>query len=482
MEETRLKSEEFMESFLKFEKKYDMFQIRISNVRIWHYIRFYIYYDLVNQLHFGTVLLNSASPKVKLNDTRKEIVRRNIMCNQFLMCKKDVLIIPHSRKYKDEGQYYKCIYTDLIDKHLKQSHYILDGKSEEGIYALQKSKNVIYQDVDFFNKICIKKFNYEPVSKSEIAAKIIEPLEEYFKISITIENLKKWYGLMNSYINNRKYLIRYYNFILNRIKPKIILMVVSYSWDRMILCEVAHRKKIPIVELQHGMITGETLPYNFYQTIKLSSFPDYIFTFGQFDKRRARFPIKKENIIPVGYPELETFYKAPKKNQGVKNILFISQGIQEIAEYANFAAEKLDKEWYKVIFQLHPKEYTNWKSNVGYFLKNPNIKIVGSFEHTVYHSLVEADWVIGCYSTVLSEAAMFDAKVVVLKTGLYTNMKELYNNGYALLVESPKQLVEEIENDSFIMNKEISLFEKNSLRNIQFNIDKILNMREGKDV
>jgi hypothetical protein len=61
-----------------------------------------------------------------------------------------------------------------------------------------------------------------------------------------------------------------------------------------------------------------------------------------------------------------------------------------------------------------------------------------------------------------------------MKLGAYCAAGDLYNHGYALLVDSPEQLIDEIEKDTFEVNKEVHLFEKNSLANMQKAIDQIL--------
>ena len=86
----------------------------------------------------------------------------------------------------------------------------------------------------------------------------------------------------------------------------------------------------------------------------------------------------------------------------------------EIAKFANLVAQKIESNKYQIVFQLHPKEYSCWESTVGKYLVHPNIKVVGSYNHTVYESLAQADWVVGNHSTVLSEAQMFGVKVAVL--------------------------------------------------------------------
>lgn len=469
--------EEFIQSFLEFECKNKMFSVKIRDVYIWHYIRVSVYYDLVRICGFAKVVLRESRKNDLVKTTWKNILDRYIIHNQFWAKQRDVLVIPHSRKYKDDEQYYKCIYTHLLDERLINSHYVLDTKSMENVYAVQKSHNILYCDLNLFNKIKRIKHPYEVITDAEINSKIVEVIEKYFDINVDGEAKGKWRYLINHYYNSRKDWISYYDYMLRKIKPKVIVMVVSYMFERMVLCEVAKRHKVPVVELQHGVISKDTIQYNFYQKMELPNFPDYIFSFGQFVKNDIRFPIESERIIPVGFPELERNSCLYQKNKTSKKvILFISEsGVVEIAQYANTVVQKLNMEKYRVIFQLHPKEYYNWELTLGEYLKHSDIEIAGSFEHTIHETLAQADWVIGNYSTVLYEAQMFDAKTAVLKFGLYRNVEYLYENGYALLINSPEELVKAIEEDTFEPNKS-PLFERNSLEKMQENIDRILNI------
>lgn len=248
----------------------------------------------------------------------------------------------------------------------------------------------------------------------------------------------------------------------------------------MILCEVAKKRKIPTVELQHGRIDNMHIAYNFYKKINLPGFPDYIFTFGQMEKKSVRFPIDEENIILVGYPELEKNFnlyckKNMEKEKKKKIILFISPGGDAVvAQYAYHIAQQLDENKYHIIFKLHPQEYYNWKLSMGVYLNHPNIEVVGDYEQTIYSFISKADWIIGNFSTALFEAQMFDAKMAIIKEGSYHVSKILYDNGCALLVDSPEKLAKEIEQDLFEPNKEINFFEKSSLEKMQRNIDNII--------
>lgn len=478
-----MKPKELMEKFLEFEYKYKMFGVKINDVHVWHYIRFYVYHDLLKMCGIADVLPRCHKlPKRNYKTTWKDFIRKNVVCNQFFAHERDILIIPHERKYMDGNYYSKCIYTNLLDEKLSNSHYILDGKSVNDKYEIQKSKNILYCDLESFKKFKKVKVPLKMASKSEINSKIIEPIEQYFDVNISGGYKREWFNTISVRINTREYWVRYYEYMLQKISPKLILVVVSYEFNRMILCEVAKKKKIPVVELQHGRIGDMHIAYNFYKKINLPGFPDYIFTYGRFEKENTRFPISEKRIISVGYPELERNYylykKQKKENKEKKIILFISQMQVEIAQYANALASKLDMEKYHIIYKLHPKEYLNWKLNVGHYLNHSNIEVAGGFEHTIYEYISQAEWVIGNYSTVLYEAQMFDVKVVVLKFGLYSNVENLYKHGFALLVDSPEQLVKAIVKDDYQPNKEISLFEMDSLNNMQANIDKIIKQHQ----
>ncbi len=478
-----MKPEELIELFLKFENDHKMFKLKMKNVYIWHYIRFNVFYEISNIYGTAKALTEITIKKRAGNLKWENFLKKVFSCNQFLAQPRDVLIIPHERKFYDTKGYYKCIYTDLLDKFITNSHYILDKKSMEGEYAAQKSKNILYFDLETFKQVKGLNYKYISVTKAEMNELLFEPIEQYFNININWELRNKVSNLLNYYLNKRKYLIKYYNYMLHKIKPKIIIMVVSYSFDRMILCEIAKKRKIPVVELQHGMIGPMHIAYNFYRKMKLPSFPDYLFTFGQFEKNKARFPIAEDRIVSVGYPELEKNSRLYKKKKNTKKvILFISQGEEKIAKYTEIVAQNLDSQRYHIIFQLHPKEYFDWRRKLGKYLNYPNIEIIGDYKHTVHESLAQADWVIGNFSTVLYEAQMYDAKVAVLKFGLYSNMKYLYDYEKALLIESPEQLLNEIENNTFEPNKKVKVFEIDSLEKMQNNINKIIKVHQIKKV
>lgn len=476
---------ELIDDFLVFEKKYQMFNIELCECKIWHYIRFYVYTYLLSKFGISHSNFGQGVMKEPIEENLKTVIQNNIFQNQFLAHKRDVLIVSHPRKVKNgEGKNYRCVYTDLLDMEEKRPHYIWDRCNEAKQFLPQESHNIINFNYEQYKKWFHVREKEINIKKNEIEERIIKPIEDYFHISIEMHVKRDWTQCINNIVKRKETLERYYNYMLEKISPKVILIVVGYESFMMTLCEVAKRKRIPVIELQHGTMGREHIAYNFYGKMKLETFPDYIFTFGKYDKNTARFPIPRNKVFPIGYPELEYHVKKYGKNE-IKNgkkkcILFISQGIEEIARYASKLSQELDVELYRIIFKLHPGEYASWRSTLGKYLVNTNIEVVDSSDKSIYYYLGMADWVVGSYSTVLFEATMFDVKIAVLKIASYTYTKILYENGYALLIENESELVREITADTFVANNDVKIFEINSLHRMLAGIEKVIGENKNK--
>ena len=463
---------EFIDYFLKFEKDNNMFEKKIKNIKIWLYIRFNIYSSMLAILNIDNSLMKSDILQGEYKKGIKEKLKEKVFCNQNLIVHRDVLIVPHERKYKSSEGYYRCIYTDLIDSALRQSHYVLDSKSIFGDYTPQKSKNIIYVNTNRFEKKENRKRPYKKTTINEFEEKIIKPLEKFFEISLSKETKKSWKDILDNLLYRRRYLTSYYTHILNRIRPQVIMMVVAYSFDRMILCEIAKKRGIPTVEIMHGVMTRGYLPYCFPEKMKIKSFPDFIFTFGK-NEYTEKLPISNRRVFPVGFPELEKYTKQ-KKEQKKKQILFISQGQMEIAQIAKKFSEIISDDEYDVIYKLHPKEYVSWKRDLWKYLNSTNIKVVGDFNHTIYDYLAQADWVVGIYSTVLYEATAFYTNIALLESPMSINVKMLVENGCAVMINGAEDLKKAIETKREMNTPSEEFFVKNSLYNIQDCIDHII--------
>ena len=101
--EMQVQPNEFMDSFLEFERQFEMFKVRINNIRVWHYIRFSVYDSLIEKkgnIAWGKRLNQKNVSSKKFEELVHYMFKRYISCNQFFAHKRDILIISHVRKYK----------------------------------------------------------------------------------------------------------------------------------------------------------------------------------------------------------------------------------------------------------------------------------------------------------------------------------------------------------------------------------------------
>ena len=262
----------------------------------------------------------------------------------------------------------------------------------------------------------------------------------------------------------------FYSRILVKISPKVIVLNCYYNENMMLLCECAKKLNIPTIELQHGVIGKYHIPYHFRSNGQFRCLPDYIFTFGQYDKSKMRFPIPNNRIISVGFPALEDYYnRYSNKTSSHKsiNLLFVSSNDGVLEQYVSYIVDNLEEN-YSISYKIHPAEKT-------VVFENKRIKVIDNKEINIYECLSWADIVIGTYTTVLMEAVMFDKKVLVINSHTAGFVEVLYESKSAILVDSKEELLEKIINiEQYDFNKDNLLWEKDSLNKMIHAIEHVI--------
>lgn len=119
--------------------------------------------------------------------------------------------------------------------------------------------------------------------------------------------------------------------------------------------------------------------------------------------------------------------------------------------------------------------YPDWKKRYPQLLDS-GLEIVEDNAHDIYYYLGHADYVVGISSTVLYEATEFDIQIFIIKDRDYRKSEAIYQNDQACLVEDINQLIDKIgqspEKKQIV--KTGGYFEKNSIKNIQDQLKRIL--------
>jgi len=348
------------EKFLKLEEDLDLFNIKINEVYFWERIRFQIYRKIATSLGIS----GQAHTKPRWSFFHKVFFCLRTFYyilnkNPFFSKKVDILFYGHPRrKLLEDGKWWD-IYCDPIIEQINESDYIyFESHYLNSHLRPAKTKNIKYLDVvrlivAFKRKLGFARLNL--TNEEEVFLKQFErKIEKDFGIKIELRNI------VHGNLIDRKIKLVIYKYLLQKINPKIVVLVGSYGKETFI--EACKTLKIP------------DFAYSFPGSRRTKrTFPDYLFTFGDFWKKYVEFPIKKDCIFSVGYPflekEIDKYREVIKKNQ----ILFISQGSsgRELSKFAVDVANYSNLN-YNVVYKLHPGEYGNiiaGKENIHGFIK-----------------------------------------------------------------------------------------------------------------
>ncbi|MHA1515771.1 MAG: sialyltransferase, partial [Candidatus Heimdallarchaeaceae archaeon] len=203
-----------------------------------------------------------------------------------------------------------------------------------------------------------------------------------------------------------------------------------------------------------------------------------IFAFGDYWIETVTYPIGKNRIFSVGFPELETsrqkYARTKKKNQ----IVFISQPwigthLSKLAIELN----KVENLGYKVIYKLHPNEVNTWKEEFPWLL-NSGIEVIDHEGKGLYELFAESEIQIGVNSTALFEGLFFGVKTLLFDYFGIDYMEDLLKSKVAEKFSDADDLVKKIKKIKTIEFDADYFFRSNSLKNIATRIKK---MMEGKN-
>lgn len=476
-----------IDKFIKFEYEEDLFSKEIQGIKFWHYIRFSVYDKILKgRCNFGqshTILSRHFSIRRILLKFKQ--IPNLIFFNSIRNLKpKDMLILNSARRIKD-GYFYSCIYTDIFLKNMNKSYYVFEFPYNERHYKPIKTKNLRYFDYIkiirdfkiFYNMNLIKLKIIQDFSKDEkkYLKSLAKKINEYFKSNIINE---EFFRIIKYVILKYRFSKKYYEQILYKVSPNILIEVNSYSFNNLLFNELAKKRGIKIIELQHGEITKYHVAYNFYRKINLDTFPDYIFLFGDFWKKNANFPIMKKQLIVTGFPYMENKINNcnnyNKEINNVKNILFISQGTigKKLSKLAVDLNEIINQKKYRIIYKLHPGEYDRWKIEYPWLL-NKSIDVIDNNTKDIYYFFQRSKYQVGVYSTALFEGLYFDLITIIYKVNGYEYVEELYKKGYAILISSAKEIKNNLENHKKVIIDKEFFWKSNSTINILDNINKL---------
>ncbi len=470
------------EDFLKFEDEYSLFNAKIDRVFFWERVRFDVFRAITIKFAMGKL---KRKRRIERKKEKKFVLFLRKIRNylkvffQFklnpLLAKKHAILILNSskRKLKENGKWWD-IYTDHIVNRMVYSSISIERGFEFNFSIPAETKNLRYCTyidlmVDLKRYLKIAKVN---LTDEEIIylRKISQSINSRFNVSIDLVEF------IQNNLTVRRRMLPYYRKILKKVQPQLVLVVSSYGKENFI--EVCKEKNIPVVEIQHEAVSRYHVGYSFEGYRFKKNFPDYIFAFGDYWIETVTYPIEKNRIFSVGFPELEIsrqkYERTDKKNQ----VIFISQPWIGI-HLSKLAVElsKVEHFMYKVIYKLHPSEENTWKEEYPW-LVNSGIEVIDQEGKDLYELFAESEIQVGVNSTALFEGLSFGVKTLLFDYFGIDYMEDLLKSKVAIKFSDVEDLVKKIKKIKATDFDTDYFFRSNSLKNIATRLKKMI---EGKE-
>ena len=436
------------------------FKFKNTDIPMWLPLRLPLFDDII--FSYGHFTRESIYKTEVSEEARLEYIEKSILKHPFRDKKANILVFTLGNLlFLDKDKFVNRI-TDFIYDLYKEDTFILES-SMEFPYRFFPSPRFIPEEVLYYSDIInfmsqgnVKNYVFylnKVASKYNMDKKDVAYLRKIFnKISNSLQSLtitkeeydnikgfldfihKRLYKLeLKEFFNFEKY-IKYlfdfsrkiyvekiiYNYLLDFIEPKLIIMINAYDFQKIALIDSAKKKGIKIAEFQHGFINPLHTEYNFSEEIldEVKSFaPDYMLFWGDFWKENLKMPSEK---VVIGFPyfdkKLKDYIGLNKSPKSKKRIMLCSSLLMpgSYIELAKILINKLGRENYEYVFRPHYSEvgridnYYKKIEELGYKIDKVDFE-------SLHNSLIETDILISMdYSTVLFEASVFCEKTALL--------------------------------------------------------------------
>jgi hypothetical protein len=430
------------------ESEYDLFDRTVDGIRYWERIRNDVYDNICESVGvFGEA---NFEPGDSWNDRFRGLYllfRNAIVRNPYLTNQHECLFYSHPRRKKlDDGTWWD-LYTDPILEEVDFDAASFEYDHELEHYTPARTQGLRYTDLIEYSGTVYKKLSrYSlPDTEARYLSEVEDKFESIFGIEVNVLEA------VRSELVERRLLVPLYERLLARVKPKVVVIVVSYGKESFI--EACQNVGVPVVELQHGSISKYHCGYSFPPGRQKDTFPDYFLTFGPFWKNRLHFPIDEENVYDVGYPYLEWKSSELKRESCDKleksdqSVLFISQGTigGKLSKFAAKVADSIGED-HSLVYKLHPDEYSIWERKYPW-LVDSEIEVHADDSTSLYELFSRVDALVGVYSTAVYEGLYFDLDTFVVNMDGKCYIQDLIDEGVVTSVSSPSDLISNLKGD-----------------------------------
>ena len=414
-----------------------IFNILLSFVYTLYYVTKYIHY----------ILLFKALEK-KIENKRIDILYSSFLRNW------------RNYTYNNRNVYeFDLMIGDIIENTILNYNVMCIDRDSGSIFRDRKRTYSKFQSSGEW--ICIEQF----MRIKDIFRAFIFSLKYSFGYNIE-ENLEIYFSIIDQEVNvNTLMKLLISENILSVLQPRMLFLTCEYCHFQKELAYVAHTKKIPVVALQHGLITEEHPGYMFTDKRRKVLLPDITCVFGQnhYDLLTKNSIYDSKMVVITGSPRYDILVHAEKlysRERFVakcdikpenKIVLWTTQchGISDEENKKNFIMMFETLQCIKdvtLIIKQHPGEGKKYTKMIEDALKGYNLNIVIPPKSSdTYEQIYVCDIMITKNSTTAMEAVVLDKPVIVLNLSGEPDAVGYVAEGVALGVYDENDLKPTIE-------------------------------------
>ncbi len=396
-------------AFLGIEAEHALFDRTADGCRAWDYLRVEVYDALIRGL--GLLGEKHDAPHRTWRGYARHsaaVAQSLVRHNPFFARPAELCVIAHPRRRLEPDGTYWDPYTDPLLDGLQRDALVLERPYLNQHRSPAHPRRIAHLDALALAAAARRAVRPTALDAADTAwlLQLEQALAREFDVAVPVR------AMAIAKLALRRAQLPLWRRLLRRISPRAVLLVVSYGNE--IPIEACRHLGIPTVELQHGVISPQNLGYHFpLPGCRKELFPDWLFTFGDFWRTAAAFPLPRDRVVSVGFPYLEMRRSTTRTAQPRRGVLIVSQKSNGVAlsRLAVELRQRLEPDT-PVIYKLHPGEQRDWRINYPWLAASPVRVIQGDHPH-LYDLFTQSELQIGTYSTALFEGLSFGLETCV---------------------------------------------------------------------
>lgn len=442
------------DAFIAHEEEHDLWSLTAYGRPYWHLVRYEVFGWLLRALglqgrRHGGFADKPLRERLAIHPRRwPSTVRRSHWRDLRPV---DLLVLPHPRHVPQDGAWV-CPYTGPLVAGLPHSRFVVkdlyEGRHQHPIAGddvryLEWARRAA--ELGFLARDAWRGGWLGRADRARVDAWVASH-ERAFAVPL---DHGRAFAFVRKAVRNAVTLEAVYQRLLDRTRPRAVLLAVHYSHRNLVMTSVARRRGIPVVEVQHGVIGSSHLAYNMAPGRRPAAFPDYLATFGDFWRDTTPgLPLPPERARAIGFAWLEherlrATPDAPDPER--ETVLFVSQGTvaSALADAAVDLARRLDPRRWRIRFKHHPSDLSGWRARYPQ-LAASSVEVIER-PLGIYDAFAAADAQVGVYSTALYEGLAFGLRTCVLRVPGHEYLLPLVDDGTVALCADASDLAAALE-------------------------------------